>query len=186
MKKFVRIGTRVSLAAAICLLIALPAAAPRAAVDIPVYTLGSGDRVKITVFGEDDLSGQFEISSAGEIAFPLIGDVKAAGLSLRQVAEEIAAKLLDGFLKKPRVNVEVVNYRPFYILGEVKRPGSYPYVGRMTVINAVALGGGFTHRAQKGRMSITRATDPQGREQLINSDDVVLPGDVIRVPERFF
>ena len=84
------------------------------------------------------------------------------------------------------MNAEVVNYRPFYILGEVKRPGSYPYVSGMTVINAVALGGGFTYRAQKGRMSITRANDSAKQEKRILPEDIVMPGDIIKVPERFF
>ncbi len=158
----------------------------RAAVDMPVYLLGSGDRVKVTIFGEEDLSGQFEVSGHGMIAFPLVGEVKAVGLSLRELEEEISRKLREGFLKKPRVNAEVVNYRPFYILGEVKRPGSYPYVSGMTVINAVALGGGFTYRAQKGRMSITRANDSAKQEKRILPEDIVMPGDIIKVPERFF
>ncbi len=91
---------------------------------IPVYTLGSGDRVKVSVFGESDLSGEFEISGNGTIAVPLVGKIRAKGLSVRQLELEVTRLLLDGYLKKPRVNIEVVNYRPFYILGEVKRPGA--------------------------------------------------------------
>ncbi len=93
---------------------------------------------------------------------------------------------MDGYLQKPRVNVEVVNYRPFYIPGEVKRPGGYSYVSGMTVLNAVALGGGFTYRAQKGRMTITRGDDNDEENRRVKPEEVVLPGDIIRVPERFF
>ena len=165
----------------------LPASNVRAAVvDIPVYTLGAGDRVKVSVFGETDLSGEFEISGTGKIALPLVGKVRATGLSLKQLETEITRLLKDGYLKKPRVNVEVVNYRPFYILGEVKRPGSYSYVNGMTVLNAVALGGGFTYRAQKGRMTIRRGDDKIEENRPVKPEDVVLPGDIIRVPERFF
>ncbi len=172
---------------ALCSVNFLPASNARAAVaDAPVYTLGAGDRVKVSVFGESDLSGEFEISGAGSIAIPLVGKIGATGLSVRQLELEITRKLLDGYPKKPRVNVEVVNYRPFYILGEVKRPGSYSYVSGMTVLNAVALGGGFTYRAQKGRMSITRGNKTQDEGRPVKPEDVVLPGDIIRVPERFF
>lgn len=172
---------------AFCSVNFLPASNVRAAVaDVLVYTLGAGDRVKVSVFGESDLSGQFEISGSGQIAFPLVGKVRATGLSLRQLEQEITRMLMDGYLKKPRVNVEVVNYRPFYILGEVKRPGSYSYVNGMTVLNAVALGGGFTYRAQKGRMTITRGDDQNEENRPVKPEDVVLPGDIIRVPERFF
>lgn len=93
---------------------------------------------------------------------------------------------MDGYLKKPRVNVEVVNYRPIYFLGEVKRPGSYSYVSGMTVLNAVALGGGFTYSAQKGRMTITRGDENDEESRRVKPEDVVSPGDIIRVPERFF
>jgi protein involved in polysaccharide export with SLBB domain len=179
--------TGAALLLALCLVAFSPTQGARAAeMEIPVYTLGAGDRVKVTVFGENDLSGEFEISGDGGIAFPLVGKVRATGLSLRQLEQEIARMLMDGYLKKPRVNAEVVNYRPFYILGEVKRPGSYSYVSGMTVINAVALGGGFTYRAQKGRMTITRGSDKNEQGRPVKPEDVVLPGDIIRVPERFF
>lgn len=164
-----------------------PISGARAAViDVPIYTLGSGDRIKVSVFGESDLSGEFEVGGEGNIAIPLVGKIAAKGLSIRQLEREITRLLLDGYLKKPRVNVEVVNYRPFYILGEVKRPGSYSYVSGMTILNAVALGGGFTYRAQKGRMTITRGKDKNEEMRRVKPEDMVLPGDIIRVPERFF
>jgi len=171
---------------ALCTAGILPTSNVWAAVaDIPVYTLGAGDRVKVSVFGESDLSGEFEISGTGKIALPLVGKVHATGLSLRQLEQEITRLLMDGYLKKPRVNVEVVNYWPFYILGEVKRPGSNSYVNGMTVLNAVALGGGFTYRAQKGRITIKRGDDQNEKSRPVKPEDVVSPGDIIRVPKRF-
>jgi protein involved in polysaccharide export with SLBB domain len=152
----------------------------------PVYTLGSGDKVRVTVFDEKDLSGEFEVSGEGEIALPLIGTVAAKGRSLRELEQDVADRLAQGFLKNPRVNIEVMNYRPFYILGEVKSPGSYPYVNGMSVLNAVALGGGYTYRANQNKITVIRATDASRTPQTIDPETVVLPGDVIRVEERFF
>ncbi len=150
------------------------------------YTLGAGDKLKITVFGEDDLSGDFVIAGDGTMALPLIGDVPAGGKSLRGLEQLITTRLKDGYLKAPQVSVEVINYRPFYILGEVQRPGSYPYVNGMTVLTAVALGGGFTYRARKEPIYVSRAGDEERKEMPVNPDDPILPGDVIRVRERFF
>lgn len=150
------------------------------------YQLGAGDRVKVTVYGEADLSGTFEIGGSGVLAFPLIGEVRAGGKTVRGLEQEITRLLLDGYLKRPRVSAEVVNYRPFYILGEVKRPGSYPYVNGMTVLTAVALGGGYTYRAKKDRFVLSHGEGPDVDETLVGPDHVVLPGDVVKVRERFF
>ncbi|MCI0429378.1 MAG: polysaccharide export protein [Rhodospirillales bacterium] len=150
------------------------------------YTLGTGDRVRVTVFGEPDLSGEFEVDATGKISLPLIGDVRIAGLQMRDAEKAIANSLAQGYLANPRVNVEVLNYRPFYIIGEVNAPGSYPYVNGMSVLTAVALAGGYTYRARQDRVVITRAADPQRREVRAAPETPVLPGDIIRVPERFF
>jgi polysaccharide export outer membrane protein len=138
------------------------------------------------VFGEKDLSGTFEVASDRTMALPLIGSVDAGGLTARELESLVEQKLLDGYLKEPRVNAEVVNYRPFYIIGEVQKPGSYAYVSNITVLNAVAMGGGFTYRARQSRMFMTRATDPERKEKAVSPDTAVMPGDVIRVPERYF
>lgn len=167
-------------------LVFLLAGASMAAAQQPVYTLGSGDEVRVNVFEEEDLSGKFEVNGEGLLSLPLIGSVTASGKSLRQLERDIEAKLLDGFLKQPRVSVEVLNYRPFYILGEVNEPGSYPYVNGMTVLNAVALGGGYTYRANKKKITIIRAKDKDRVPQTVPPETVVLPGDVVRVEERFF
>ena len=148
------------------------------------YRLGSGDRVKVIVFGEDDLSGEFELDGGGAFSMPLIGTIQALSQSPRQLEENIAAKLLDGYLRNPRVSVEVLNYRPFYILGEVNNPGSYPYRAGMNILNAAALAGGFTFRADEGDIEVSRGG--QGEPQVMPPETIVQPGDVIRVNERLF
>jgi protein involved in polysaccharide export with SLBB domain len=150
------------------------------------YTMGAGDEVRVTVFGHEDLSGKFQVDGSGVISLPLIGNIAVGGITVRDAEAVIANKLKPDYLKNPRVNVEVLNYRPFYIIGEVKKPGSYPFVNGMTVINAVALGGGYTYRARENNIFITRAKDQSKVKQKATHDTLVLPGDVIEVPERFF
>jgi protein involved in polysaccharide export with SLBB domain len=151
-----------------------------------VYKLGSGDVIKITVFKQEELSGEYTINGAGQIALPLIGDVNTKDLTVKQVEEAIANKLKPDYLLNPRVNVQVLNYRPFYILGEVKEPKSYPYVDGMTYLNAVAIAGGFTYRAKEDHVMVIRMNDPKKNEIRLNMDEKVMPGDVIHVEERFF
>jgi polysaccharide export outer membrane protein len=117
---------------------------------------------------------------------PLIGQVKVGGLTINGAQELITERYGKDYLVNPRVNVEVLNYRPFFILGEVKSPGSYPYVSGMSVVNAIALAGGYTPRANRNRITIKRASSASSTEQEAPEDAIVLPGDVIRVPERFF
>lgn len=149
------------------------------------YKLGSGDRLRVTVFGHEDLSGEFEIGPSGTIAFPLVGEIQVDGTTLRQTEQAIVSALKPDYLKNPQVGIEVLNYRPFYIIGEVKQPGSYPYVNGMSVVNAVALAGGFTYRAKEGGITITRG-GAEGEAVEVEPTTPVLPGDVIEVPERFF
>lgn len=151
------------------------------------YRLGAGDKVRVTVFGEDDLTGEYEIDGSGVVAFPLVGEVKASGGTARDLEEGIAKKLRQGYLKNPTVSVEVLSYRPFFILGEVKRPGSYPYKNGLNVLNAVALAGGYTYRAKSNVWVITRSGDKNFQEREVeNGNFTVRPGDTIVVPERFF
>ncbi|MEI6335074.1 MAG: polysaccharide biosynthesis/export family protein [Methylococcaceae bacterium] len=150
------------------------------------YKLGSGDQIKITVFKQEELSGEYTINGAGQIALPLIGDVNTKDLTVKQVEEAIADKLKPDYLLNPRVNVQVLNYRPFYILGEVKEPKSYPYVDGMTYLNAVAIAGGFTYRAKEDHVMVIRMNDPKKNEEKLSMDEKVMPGDVIHVEERFF
>jgi protein involved in polysaccharide export with SLBB domain len=150
------------------------------------YRLSAGDRVLITVFGHEDLSGEFEINGANVISMPLIPEIVAAGLTVNELEAAIVDALKPDYLKNPNVSVEVTNYRPFYIIGEVTRPGSYPYSNKMTVVNAVALAGGFTHRAKKNRAVIKRTEDGDTTEFEAEMDVVIEPGDVIEIKERFF
>jgi protein involved in polysaccharide export with SLBB domain len=151
------------------------------------YKLGAGDKVRIIVFGENDLTGEFFVpGGSGTISFPLIGDVAASGLTVGQLQTEIEAKLRDGYLKDPHVSIEVLNYRPFYILGEVTKPGEYPYTNGLTVLNAVATANGFTYRADTRHVFIKHATEGAGHEYPLTSSTPVAPGDTIRISERFF
>jgi len=150
------------------------------------YKLGSGDQIKITVFNQQDLSGDYTVSGAGHLALPLIGEVIVKDLTTKQVEEAIANKLKPDYLLNPRVSVQVLNFRPFYILGEVKEPKSYPYVDGMTYLNAVAIAGGFTYRAKEDHVIVTREINHQKTEIRMNMEDKVQPGDIIHIEERFF
>ncbi|MDX1921903.1 MAG: polysaccharide biosynthesis/export family protein [Alphaproteobacteria bacterium] len=159
--------------------------APAKASDPSDYVLGIGDKLRITVYGETDLSGEFEVSSTGMVSMPLIGETKAMGTTIAKLKDSITAKLKDGYLKDPKVSMEVMNYRPFFIVGEVMKPGSYNYQNGMTVINAVALAGGYTYRADKDDIKVKRGGQ-NGKEEKVKEDTTVGAGDVVTVPERFF
>jgi polysaccharide export outer membrane protein len=185
-ERFPRID-RFVLIALICVLAYAADARPASAQADTSYRLGAGDRIRVTVFGQEDLSGEFELDGTGRVSLPLIRTVEAKGLTLAELEQAITDRLKPDFLKDPSVSVDVLNYRPFYIIGEVKEPGSYPYVNGMTVWNAVAMAGGFSYRAKKSEVEIKRGGDAaQTAWQEANPDTIVYPGDVIRVPERFF
>lgn len=149
------------------------------------YRLGSGDKLRVIVYGEQDLSGEFDVTGSGKISLPLIGQVQAAGLTLDEFENAIGGKLREGYLTNPKVSVEVLNYRPFYIIGEVDKPGEYPYTSGMNVLNAVAVAGGFTYRANQDQVYITRGGNEESAYAASQAIQV-LPGDIVRVPERFF
>jgi len=149
------------------------------------YELGPGDEVRVTVFGHGDLSGVFVLGGDGTVSLPLIGEIAAGQKSVRELEDLIVDALRPDYLKNPSVNVQMVNYRPFYILGEVKSPGSYSYVSGMKVINAVVLGGGYTYRAKENKVYIDRSGD-ESQRIVASPETPVLPGDIIHVPERFF
>lgn len=163
-----------------------PESKPQAVENATDYILGAGDEISMKVYGEDDLSGQYLIGSTGVMTLPLIGNVQAAGLTIHALEDAVREKLSKGYLKDPHVGIQVVNYRPFFILGEVMKPGSYPYVNGMRVLTAIAIGGGYTYRADKGDIRIVHVNDPKKEEQDAKETDIVMPGDVVRVPERFF
>lgn len=154
----------------------------------PAYTLGAGEKLRVIVFGEENLTGEYAVSSTGIIAFPLIGDVIAGGRSLAEVQDTIRARLAAGYLNDPRVSVEVLEYRTFYILGEVNKPGEYPFRTNLTVEQAVATAGGYSYRANRKRFSISHSGSEQ--EQRMRFRDArglkVAPGDTINILERFF
>jgi polysaccharide export outer membrane protein len=150
------------------------------------YRLGAGDQVRVTVFRHEDLSGEFQLDGEGFFALPLVGEVKGGGKTVRDLEVDIEDSFRDGgYLVNPQVSLEVLNYRPFYILGEVNQPGSYPYVNGMTVINAVALAGGYTYRASQGSITVQRGGSNSDKVA-VGPTSQVLPGDIISVPERFF
>jgi len=150
------------------------------------YRLGASDQIRVVVFGEPELSGEFLLDGAGDVSLPLIGEVSALDLTLRQFETAVAARYADGYLRNPRVNAEVLNYRPFYILGEVREAGEYPYSSGLTVLNAVATAGGFTYRANKNVVLIRGADDAQEYRVRLDPTTPILPGDTIRIVERFF
>jgi len=150
------------------------------------YKLGTGDKLRVIVYGEDDLGGTFDVDGNGFISLPLIGQVKVSGLSATQVERAITLKFSDGYLKEPRVNVEVTQYRPFYVLGEVNRPGSYPYTDGMSVQNAVADAGGYTQKAVEDGVYVRHAGDTKEVYLSADSPEQIYPGDVVRVPSSLF
>lgn len=169
-----------------CLLAVLAPKARGAAEDTADYVLGHGDRIRITVFGHDDLTGEYLLSETDTVSLPLVGVLDFDGATLGEAQRIVVDALKPDYLVDPRVSVEVLEYRPFYIIGEVNDPGAYPYVNGMTVIEAVALGGGFSYRARTNRVMVIRATDETRTENEIDVNDKVLPGDVVRVAERLF
>lgn len=150
------------------------------------YRLGPADKLRVLVFDETNLSGEFVVSGAGQVSYPLVGDVPAEGLTVAEFQDALQSRLAAGYLRDPRVSVEIVAYRPFYILGEVNRPGEYPFTDDLTVLNAVAKASGFTYRANTKRIFIRRATGGPETEYRLTSTTPVQPGDTIRVSERFF
>ena len=151
-----------------------------------VYTLGVGDQLRVNIFGEDDLSGEYVVDSSGSISMPLVGEVRARGLTVREFRTELERVLSAGYLNDPRVSAEVINFRPFFIMGEVESSGEYPYSDGLTVINAVARAGGFTYRANTRVAFIKRAGAAQEVAVPLTQTLRVMPGDTIRIGERFF
>jgi polysaccharide export outer membrane protein len=160
-----------------------PAEASAPAAEAAPYRLGPGDKLRVTVFGEPYLSGEFKVNANGTISMALIEPVQLTGLTVAQAQEVLAKELSEGFTGKTKVNIEILEYRPFFIVGEVRNPGSYPYMADMTVLHAIAIAGGYTPRAAKKRVEIQRG----GKDGIRANDTTpVEPGDVITVKERLF
>ncbi len=161
------------------------ASTPGAATDAQ-YRLSSGDKLSIVVFGQEDVSGEFQIDGAGNITMPLLGQVVAAGRTVTQLQSEITLALDRDYIVNPRVSIEVLNYRPFYILGQVNSPGSYAYSSGMDVRQAIAIAGGFTRRARTSSVTVIRETAGSTQEIDASPDMPILPGDTIEVERRLF
>jgi protein involved in polysaccharide export with SLBB domain len=150
------------------------------------YRLGTGDKLKVTVYGEVDLSGEFLVDGSGQVQLPLVGQVKAASLTIHEFVVEVTNSLKEGYLKDPKVSVEVLNYRPFYIIGEVNKPGEYPFENGLNVLGAIALAGGYTYRANDNDVYVRRAGSKDEESMPADPHTKVYPGDIIRVAERLF
>lgn len=150
------------------------------------YILGPTDRVRVKVYGEPDVAGEYEVDAGGYVSVPLAGHIKAAGLTTRQLERSITTALSKGIVRDPRVNVEIALYRPFYILGEVKKSGEYPYRVGMTVLDAIASAGGFTYRANENKVYLRRSGSTVEEIYPLDAPVLVFPGDNIRIPERYF
>jgi polysaccharide export outer membrane protein len=151
-----------------------------------VYRLGVGDKLKISVYGENDLSGTFEVDALGNVAMPLVGEMPARGRGIGEFRDAVSRKLAGGYLVNPKVAVEVVNYRPIFVHGEVRNGGEYPFKNGLKLRDAIAVAGGYTYRANKNHVLLTREGDADEIRIGLPTDLDVLPGDNIRIPERFF
>ncbi|TDX62150.1 polysaccharide export outer membrane protein [Methylosinus sp. sav-2] len=149
--------------------------------------LQAGDKLKVSVFGEDKLSGEYEIDPAGYVSLPLAGTVQAAGLTKLELEQALTKKFRsEQYLRNAKVTVDIANFRPFYVLGEVEKPGKYPYESGLNVVSAVAVAGGNTYRSSLSRVLIQRAGEHGFKEYPFSPNVFVFPGDLIRVPERYF
>jgi protein involved in polysaccharide export with SLBB domain len=163
-----------------------PHVAPTSGGDVD-YQLGANDRVRIIVFGQPTLTGEYALDGNGVLAFPLIGNVDANGQTTKQLQKAIVSKLDPDYLHNPSVSAEVITRRPFYVIGEVQKPGNFPYVTDMTALNAVAMAGGYTYRARQNSLYIKRL-DTNGRMVRIEAtpETKIQPGDTVEIKERYF
>ncbi len=159
---------------------------PANAAEDNIYILGAGDRVRMIVYGQDDISDEYEIDGSGALTLPLIGEVIGGGLSVRKLEDAITNAYKGDYFVNPQVNIEVIDFRPFFILGEVKTPGNYPYISGMTVLQAVSVAGGYTYRAKKSDIKLHRIVNGVKKEISVKEESNIFPSDVIHVEERFF
>ena len=152
------------------------------------YKLGAGDKVMVVVLADPEFSGEYEVDASSNISVRMIGRLSALGMTTGELEAALTERYrAGGYLRNPKLSVELMSARPFFILGEVMKPGSYPYVAGLTVAQAVAIaGGGYTRRASTSRIKIKRFGSPAGVEDPATEDSTVNPGDILRVPERFF
>jgi polysaccharide export outer membrane protein len=150
------------------------------------YLLDAGDRLRITVFGQDGLTNSYAVDAAGNVTMPLVGSLPARGLTTKQLSAAVAERLKQGYIREPKVAIEVEGYRPFFIHGEVTNPGQYAYVPNMTVEKAIAIAGGFAPRADKSKVTLSRSTAGQTTRATVGLTYPVRPGDTLSIAERWF
>jgi polysaccharide export outer membrane protein len=150
------------------------------------YLLDAGDRLRITVFGQDGLTNAYAVDAAGNITMPLVGTVPARGMTTQQLSSLLSERLKQGYIREPKVAIEVEAYRPFFIHGEVATPGQYAYVANMTVENAIAIAGGFGPRADRGKVTVSRTIGGQTSRASVGLNYPLRPGDTLRIGERWF
>jgi protein involved in polysaccharide export with SLBB domain len=148
--------------------------------------LEAGDKLRVTVFGEDKLSGEYQINTAGYLSLPLAGSVKVSGMTGPELERALEQKFKGPYLRNPRVTVEVLTFRPFYVLGEVQKPGEYPFRTGLNVLSAIAIAGGATYRASTSKVLIQRSGSTELHEYPQSPNVRVMPGDLVRIPERYF
>lgn len=154
--------------------------------NIGEYRLGSGDTIKITVFGQEDLSIETLLNDSGKVDYPFLGQLQASGLTLAEFQHQIYLGLKGDYLINPNVSVGIIEYRPFFIDGEVKKPGGYPFQPGLTVSKAAALAGGYTERASLTKVFIIRSNDPEQKSVNVKGNTVVRPGDIITIKQSYF
>jgi polysaccharide export outer membrane protein len=176
--------------AAFCMLLVLAACAPRAPF-LPTdgdgrYRLDSGDKVRVIVYNEQSLSTEYVVGDNGTISMPMVGEVMARGRTTDELRQAILAELRNGILVNPGASVEIAQFRPFFIVGEVAKPGQYPFVSGLNVLGAIAIAGGFTVRADKNHLVVVRSRDGLAKQWSVEPLTALGPGDVLVVPELFF
>lgn len=151
-----------------------------------VYRIGTGDKLKVTIYNNEKLSGDYHVGGDGKIALPMLGRVAVGSLTLDEVTALLIGRLADGYFLNPNVTVDMAEYRPVYILGEVQKPGQYPYAEGMTVYRLVAQAGGYSYRANRKKMDVRPDNTPNGQSRQISDDSFVQPGDTVIVRQRYF
>lgn len=154
--------------------------------EVSSYKLGPGDTIRIQVFGEQEMNSDVKLSDAGTVIYPFMGEIKVSGLTIGQVAALVTDGLKDRYLIDPKVSISVLEYRGFFVNGEVAKPGAYPYQPGLTVQKAVSLAGGFSERASRSSVTVLRETDPTHTPIEVDLNTAIMPGDIITVDESFF
>ncbi len=152
----------------------------------PTLRIGPGDRVQVTVFGVAEMTGEYLVSDSGTISLPLAGQVPMGSMTTRQAEEALTQRLAQGLVQNPQVSINVTRFRQIFVVGEVQRPGGFDYFSGLTVLNAIALGGGYSVRADPRRLTVVRAADPARRAEPATEATYLAPGDTVQVPERWF